>query len=77
LRARLAKRAVEAVVSGDKDIYLRDTEIRGFALKVTPAGARVYVQSYRVGGRRGWLTHGRHGDITSEQARQLALRARA
>jgi integrase len=74
---RLTKRVVEAVTPGDKDIYVRDSEVRGFALKVTPTGTRVYVQSYRFNGRRGWLTHGRHGDITAEEARKLALAARS
>ena len=63
-RGTISKRAVDALEPGDKDRYLWDSELAGFGLKVTPAGNRVYLVQYRVGGRRGRtrrVTIGRHG----------------
>src|SRR5271156_1131592 len=49
MRARLTKRAVEGVPVGDKDVVIWDTEIKGFGVKVTPAGRRSYFLYYRAG----------------------------
>ena len=74
---RISKRTVDAAGPGGKDSYLWDDELSGFGLKVTPAGRRVYLVQYRLGGRRGRtrrVTIGQHGPITSEQARTEAKR---
>ena len=50
---------------------------RGFGLKVTPAGRKVYLVQYRLGGRKGRtrrVTIGRHGEITPTFARAEAKR---
>src|SRR5262252_7096391 len=44
---KLTKRVVEA--AGDQ--YLWDAEVKGFGLKVTPAGRKVFIFQYRMGGR--------------------------
>jgi integrase len=59
--------------------FIYDTEVRGFGVKVTPAGRRVYVVQYRVGGgRRAFArryTIGQHGSPwTVETARTEAKR---
>ncbi len=78
--AKITKRTVDAAKPGNKDAYLWDDELTGFALKVTPAGRKVYLVQYRIGGRAGRtrrLTIGAHGAITADQARseaQAALR---
>ncbi len=74
---RLTKRTVEGVQASERDAYLWDTELAGFGVKVTPAGKRVYLVQYRVGGRKGRtrrVTIGPHGHLTTEQARQEAKR---
>jgi len=77
MRTRLTKTSVEAIKPGKKDIYAWDDRIAGFGCKVTPAGLRVYVFKYRFGGVQRWMTLGRHGgDLTAEQARTRAIRAR-
>ena len=44
MRGRISKRSVEAVrPAPGRDVLLFDTEIRGFVVKVTPAGARIYL----------------------------------
>ncbi len=75
---KITIRSVEAVQAGSKDSYLWDTELKGFGLKVTPSGARIYLVQYRTGGRGGRtrrVTLGRHGSPwTPDQARAEAKR---
>lgn len=73
---RISKSRVEALHAvGAKPAFLWDNELRGFGIKVTPAGRKVYLVQYRLGGRGGRaqrLTLGTHGTITPDQARQKA-----
>ena len=75
---KITQRAVDAANPGDRDVYLWDGELRGFGLKVTPAGGRSYLVQYRVGGRRGRtrrVTIGKHGSPwTAHTAREEAKR---
>jgi integrase len=74
---KITKRTVDAAKPGDANRFLWDTELKGFGLKVTPAGHRVYVLQYRKGGRgtpTRRVTIGRHGAVTPEQARKIASR---
>lgn len=49
---KITKRAVDnARPAGPHDTFLWDDELRGFGLKVTPAGSRSFVYQYRLGGR--------------------------
>src|SRR4051812_10126437 len=61
-----------------RDAFLWDVDLRGFGVKCTPAGKRVFVVQYRTpGGRRSTtkrLTLGEHGPLAVDQARQLARR---
>ena len=43
--------AIHAVFNTPKDKLVWDTKLAGFGLKVTPAGAKVFVFQYRIGGR--------------------------
>jgi integrase len=77
MRCKITKRTVDAAKPGDADRFLWDTELKGFGLKVTPAGNKVYVLQYRKGGRSAptkRVTIGRHGAVTPEQARKIAGR---
>jgi hypothetical protein len=49
--AKITKRSVDALKPGSTDCFLWDTELKGFGLKVTPAGSKVYILQYRKGGR--------------------------
>mgnify|MGYP000220374380 CR=1 FL=1 len=46
MKAKLTKRMIEAIESGQKDVLVWDSEIRGFGCKVTPAGARILLLQY-------------------------------
>jgi integrase len=73
----ITKRAVDAAKARKTDSYLWDRELHGFGLKVTPAGRKVYLVQYRLGGRKGRtrrVTIGRHGEITPTFARAQAKR---
>ena len=74
---KITKRTVDATKPGSRDEYIWDTELAGFGLKVTPAGKRVYLVQYRIGGRRSRtrrVTIGAHGVFTPDQARGKAER---
>src|ERR1700730_2866349 len=76
MKTRLTKTAVEAIEPGAKDAYAWDDRVGGFGVKVTPRAARVYILKYRSAGAQRWLTIGRHGEITTEQARAKAVKLR-
>lgn len=53
-----------------------DPAIRGFAVRVTAAGAIAFVFNYRVKGRERRFTIGRHPDLKLAEAREEAIRLR-
>ncbi len=74
----ITKRSVDALQPDTREAFLWDGELRGFGVKVTPAGAKTYVYSYRMGGREApkrRYTIGKHGSPwTPESARNEAKR---
>jgi hypothetical protein len=76
MEARITKRLVDQVAPAERDLFVWDTSLRGFGLKVTPTGSRIYVVQYRMGGRSTplkRLTIGKHGSPwTADQARTEA-----
>src|SRR6516165_1537633 len=75
--ANITKRAVDAAKTRSVDSYLWDRELHGFGLKATPAGSKVYLVQYQLGGRKGRtrrITIGRHGELTHTFARAEAKR---
>src|SRR5215472_5450067 len=77
MRKQITKRTVDALQPGSRDVYLWDTEIPGFGLKVTPHGSRIYLLKYERAGRQRRYRIGLHGaDLTPDQARERARRLR-
>jgi integrase len=81
MRGKITKRSVEALKpAADRDVFLWDTgdgALKGFGVKVTPSGRKVYLVQYRAGaGGRGSpvrrYTIGVHGPWTAEAARDAA-----
>jgi integrase len=77
--AKITKRSVDAATPQGRDHFTWDSELRGFALKVTPAGRKVYIVHYRMGGRATPVrryTIGQHGAIGPDGMPLTADRAR-
>lgn len=76
MKAKLTKRTVESQAPGERDQFIWDTELKGFGLKITPAGNRIYIVQYRAkeyGTSTRRYTMGRHGTPwTTDQARTQA-----
>lgn len=76
MATRITKRVVDAALPGEKEAFLWDSEVKGFGLKVTPGGGKIYVVQFRTReGRSRRFTMGRHGSPwTPDAARGEALR---
>jgi hypothetical protein len=80
---KLTKKIIDALdCDGAKPVFLWDSNLAGFGVKALPSGAKKYIVKYRAngGGRAAaqrWLTLGGHGQLTCEQARDLAQQALA
>ncbi|MEO6248904.1 MAG: site-specific integrase [Sphingomicrobium sp.] len=78
---KVTKRTVDAVKAAAADQFLWDEDLRGFGLKTTPAGKKVYLLQYRMGGRGSCtrrMTIGTHGSPwTPASARDEAERLMA
>ena len=71
---RLTKKIVDAADAQAKPYFLWCSELPGFGVRVFPTGRRVYYADYRnADGVRKRLSIGRHGTLTADSARKLAL----
>lgn len=73
----LTKRIIDAIAPTDKRYELWDSQVSGFGLRVGISGVKTFVIRYRAdgGGRnapRRYVTVGRYGALTVEQARKKA-----
>jgi integrase len=70
MKARITKRTVEVLRAGDS---IADVEIRGFVARRLASGTVTYGYRFRNrAGQQRWLPLGLHGQITPDQARDLA-----
>src|SRR5690348_3613834 len=79
MQAKITKRTVDAATPRARDAFVWDTELKGFGLKVTPVGRKVYLVQYRMGGRATRVqryTVGQHGSIGPDGLPLTADRAR-
>ena len=77
MRTKITKRTVDAAQVSERDVFIWDTETKGFGLKVTPAGNKVYLTQARVKntGQLVRCTIGKHGSPwTPEMARNEAVK---
>ncbi|TSB03968.1 tyrosine-type recombinase/integrase [Sphingorhabdus contaminans] len=76
----ISKTEVDKARPGSKDYFLWDDKVKGFGLKVTPKGGKIYVLQFRIAKAGKALSAtaprrralGKHGALTPEQARLLA-----
>lgn len=72
---RLTKRLVESLTAAEKDYFTWDDEVRGFGLKTTPRGRKVYYFKYRAAdGTQRKPSIGVHGTVPVDVARTIARR---
>ncbi len=73
---RLNKRVVDGLRPAEKTIIYYDAELKGFGVRITPAGARSWIVEYRPGGGRSSptkrMTIGPLGTLTPDEARRKA-----
>ena len=75
---QITKRAVDALKPTKTTAFLWDAgdgALKGFGVRITPAGVVSYVYQYRLGGRAGSArryTIGRHGEFTPDKAKERA-----
>ncbi|MEH6497112.1 MAG: integrase arm-type DNA-binding domain-containing protein [Pseudomonas marincola] len=74
MKTKLTKRTVDAIEPLlDKEIFVWDTETRGFGLRVKPSGTKTFIIQYRnERGKTRRYAIGQHGRMTVEQARKHA-----
>jgi integrase len=71
---KLTKSIVDAATPRAKQFTIWCSELKGFGVFVQPSGSRTYFVDYRNrDGVRKRMTIGRHGKITVDQARKLAI----
>lgn len=69
---KITKKFVDTLTPGEADALVWDDELKGFGLRITPAGVKSYIVQYRVGGRSRRMTIARHGVMTPDEARKEA-----
>lgn len=71
---KISKRTVDGQAPEQgRDVFLWDSELRGFGVRVRASGSKTYLVQYRnAEGRSRRIVLGRHGVVTAEQARLLA-----
>lgn len=70
---RLTKRVVDSLPAPTTgQALVRDTELKGFALRLTPGGTKTFVVEKRVNGKVRRIKLARYPELTVEQARQAA-----
>jgi len=73
---KLTKSTVDAATPRENQFTIWCSELKGFGIFVQPTGSRTYFVDYRNrDGVRKRMTIGRHGKITAEEARKLAIAA--
>lgn len=75
--ARITKRLVDVLEPKERQFTVYDDTLKGFGVRVMPSGVASYIIEYRPdgGGRGVWtkrMAIGRVGEITPDQARELA-----
>ena len=73
-RIKLTKAKVDAAAATGQLYFMWDSELSGFALQVTPAGAKSFVVKYRIGGESRRKVIGKYGPaFPVEVARKVAM----
>jgi Arm DNA-binding domain len=73
---KITKRAVDRLIGARSPCVIRDDDVKGFGARLNGDGSVSYLVEYRAGRGRGFpvrrIVLGKHGLLTSDQARILA-----
>lgn len=74
---KITKRTVDAAPLAEARYIIWDSELKGFGVRVEPAGTKTYIVRYRPKGQgasapKRFVTIGRHGTLTTDEARVQA-----
>ena len=69
---KISMRSVNALSVDEKDVIFWDRDLPGFGVRVYPSGTKAYVVQSRGWGISRRITLGRHGELSTEQARRRA-----
>ena len=69
---KLTKRTVDALEVEEKDALFWDRNLAGFGVRVHATGRKVYVVQSRGPGGPKRVTLGRHGELSTDEARKQA-----
>ncbi len=69
----ITKLVVDGLKAEAKDLLVWDRDLKGFCVRVTPTGKKIYFSFYRtMSGKQRKPAIGMHGKVTTEEARQIA-----
>jgi Arm DNA-binding domain len=77
LMPKLTKRFIDSIrpVPNGADLFVWDSELRGFAIRMKPSGTASFLVQYRTGqGKTRRYAFGKIGTLTPEEARARARR---
>lgn len=77
VKAKIGKELLVKIKPKDKPYEIYDTELKGFTLRVQPAGGLTYLVRYRWDGKQTRIVVGKHPINTPAQAREEARRVLA
>ncbi len=70
---KLTRPVVDALSPTDRDLFLWDTDLRGFGIRVKPSGVKTFVIQYRTAqGASRRMAVGQYGRLTVDEARKAA-----
>src|SRR5216683_555464 len=69
---KLTKRAVEALSARDRPYDARDTDLRGFLVRVEAGGTKSFFLDYRLRGKRNRYRLGVYPNLSPDGARAIA-----
>lgn len=72
--SKITIRSAKALKPKVTETFLWDSELRGFGLRCSPQGKKVFILQYRQNGRTRRMSLGNFGALTPSEAREIAQR---
>ncbi|MBI1821138.1 MAG: tyrosine-type recombinase/integrase [Nitrospirae bacterium] len=77
-KKKITKRVVDSTEPPENgQAFIRDSEIPGFALRITSTGIKSFIWEGRIKGQVKRITLGQYGPLTVEEARKMAIKTKS